>query len=357
MHNVKRSFKKKSHEDQKLALLKISKFRGLAQLLLKQQQKKVYTLEALAMTEQMLTRNCDFAVIWNYRREILQHLFEQAAATNAASPEAASEAVHKLESKELALTKRCVAQENPKSYCTWHHRRWVVARGNCDLDHEVALCTEFLKLDERNFHCWNYRRFIVDLAQVPVEDEFAYTTEKVLENFSNYSSLHYRVSLFDRLIADRVEAEKAQGEEDVSAYDIAADLLREEMELVQNAIFTEPDDQSCWMHVRCLVKWASGSGPRSTATLSAAGAPVETEVLEEVVGELLQLCRSLLEEEGDCKWALLCLFELLSNSWGGNTQDLTNEDNLAERRDCVEKLCTVDPTHLTYYSQRKAKLA
>lgn len=65
--------------------------------------------------------------IWNYRREALEPIF--AAGGDAA--QAASDA-------ELALTQACLT-ENPKSYSTWHHRKWVVLKGLADLAKELKL--------------------------------------------------------------------------------------------------------------------------------------------------------------------------------------------------------------------------
>lgn len=52
----------------------------------------------------------------------------------AAGGEAAVAAVQ----AELALTERAL-HRNPKSYATWHHRRYLVAQGMCSLEHELAL--------------------------------------------------------------------------------------------------------------------------------------------------------------------------------------------------------------------------
>lgn len=161
--------------------------------------------------------------------------------------------MHAAVAAELALTQNALQSRNPKSYGAWHHRKWmltlcctgtapgvekhltklgtaaspaavptseatVATAGQSSeftecIPHlnsaaspsgELELCGQFLKLDERNFHCWKYRRFVVQVGNVPLESELAYTDELIQRNFSNYSAWHYRASLLERMGAPTV---------------------------------------------------------------------------------------------------------------------------------------------------------
>lgn len=61
---------------------------------------------------------------------------------------------------DLRLTETCL-KANPKSYCAWHHRLWILkTREDPNWETELKLCTAFLKLDGRNcitrFKCFFY---------------------------------------------------------------------------------------------------------------------------------------------------------------------------------------------------------
>lgn len=195
----------------------------------------------LSLTETLLANNPDFSTIWNYRREILLQKLAKA------TPQECEE----LCNAELVFVETCV-MKNPKSYNAWHQRRWILAQSRSpQWDHEISLCSKFLQLDERNFHCWNYRRYVA--AQLPDKEnaaltELEYTMDRIGKNFSNYSAWHNRSKLLGQIYGD------------VLPDDVAA----AEIELTHNAFYIEPKDQSAWFYHR----WVLGSRARSPVVVA-----------------------------------------------------------------------------------------
>ncbi|KAK6308955.1 hypothetical protein J4Q44_G00204180 [Coregonus suidteri] len=208
--------------------------------------------EALQLTQQLLSSNPDFATLWNYRREILLHLETVREEDN----------VQKMYEAELLFLESCL-KVNPKSYGSWHHRGWVSARlPRPDWARELGLCDRCLSLDDRNFHCWDYRRMVVKMSGVPVDQELQFTDRLIGSNFSNYSSWHYRSTLLPLLHPESPEPPSPCRQPPHSSpppspqthsHRVCEEQLLKEYELVQNAFFTDPNDQSAWFYYRWLL--------------------------------------------------------------------------------------------------------
>ncbi|KAJ6653035.1 hypothetical protein lerEdw1_010121 [Lerista edwardsae] len=207
--------------------------------------------EALELTSQILGANPDFATLWNFRREIFLHLAEETP-----------DEMQALYKAELSFLESCL-RVNPKSYGTWHHRCWVMEHSpEPDWARELELCGKFLESDERNFHCWDYRRFVVQRSQVAPQDELAFSDSLITRNFSNYSSWHYRSLLLPQLYPDAHQHGRITEEILLKGAHSREEGMGggAELELVQNAFFTDPNDQSAWFYHRWLLGRVVRSG-------------------------------------------------------------------------------------------------
>ncbi|XP_068156044.1 geranylgeranyl transferase type-2 subunit alpha [Drosophila tropicalis] len=229
--------------------------------------------EMLGLTTQILLRNPDVSTLWNIRRECVlekkRKITEEAEKQLENSvkvedepkkdeakeePKEVVESPEKLSvedqlqsilNHELQLTEQCL-MVNPKSYNAWHHRCWSLEQNPlADWQRELQLCNKYLKYDERNFHTWDYRRYVTEKAQVPNKQELDFCTEKIKVNFSNYSSWHHRSLLLPQLYPNE-QQDRPMSEE----------KLREELEMVLTAAFTDPNDSSAWFYQR----WLLGQG-------------------------------------------------------------------------------------------------
>lgn len=106
-------------------------------------------------------------------------------------------------------------------------------------------------------HCWDYRRFICKLAKTDVSEELKFSRQKIEDNFSNFSSWYYRSCLFTSAANN-------------SELDFTAQW-KQEYDLVENAIFTDPSDQSAWFYHKWLVSTDSGRNMKNRLNMADSG--------------------------------------------------------------------------------------
>ena len=139
---------------------------------------------------------------------------------------------------ELSLSETCL-MKNPKSYSAWFQRQFMLKlMFKPNLTREIQLCNDALMKDDRNFHSWDHRRAVSEHLKVPFQEELSFTLDKINTNFSNFSSWYYRSCLIKEALVNKVIK--------------ITDIWPEEYEMVENAIFTDPTDQSAWFYHRWL---------------------------------------------------------------------------------------------------------
>ena len=245
--------------------------------------------ELMRMAAAVIEVNPECYSMWSVRKTVTLARLDRGAGGAA---EAAARA-------ELELSERGL-RRNVKSYSAWYHRKWVIAEPRLapqvSLPTELALVDKLLAVDSRNFHAWGYRRFVAQRLGRSVGDELEYSMRQIERNFSNYSAWHYRSVLMAAGAAvggedGGVGAGAAAGANvrlssfsSSMAVPLAADVLRREFSLVQQALYTEPSDQSGWFYQNwlqgcCLLADADAADGRR-ALLSA-----EADACREIIQE------------------------------------------------------------------------
>jgi geranylgeranyl transferase type-2 subunit alpha len=168
----------------------------------------------------ILKTNPELSTVWNIRREIiLQSISDEIL-------------VNDLE----ILNSVMLDMQFTKAYCLWTHRRWLMnslkSRGGTlekIIINETLIVAKILDLDGRNFHAWSYRQFLADEFNSfnDPDEDLKFSDVLIARDFSNYSAYFLRINAIERGAS-------------VSPTD--------ELEMVWNAIFTEPNDQSVWQY-------------------------------------------------------------------------------------------------------------
>ncbi|XP_061389952.1 geranylgeranyl transferase type-2 subunit alpha-like [Musca vetustissima] len=231
--------------------LKVKAYKAATAKISVKRQNHEYDDEMLAYTTPILQRNPDVSTLWNIRRECILAKMKKIQEEDDIPDENAEskeDRILKVLETEISLTEQCLLV-NPKSYNIWHHRMWLLEQSpKANWQREVMLCNKYLKMDERNFHTWDYKRYVVEKAQVPKEEELDFCTEKIKVNFSNYSSWHHRSLLLPALYPYEGDAKPKRP--------MSEEKLKEELEMVLTAAFTDPYDSSAWFYQRWLLGYS-----------------------------------------------------------------------------------------------------
>jgi geranylgeranyl transferase type-2 subunit alpha len=263
---------------------------------IQQVAERQYTVEVLGLVTKLLNENPEYYTIWNHRRRVLIALVTE----ETQSPD-------ELLQGDLQLT-FVLLRKFPKCYWIWNHRDWLLQKAESLLGSDAAqklwsgelqLVNKMLHADSRNFHAWGYRRIVVSkierLASVDPADasssltqpEFDYTTKMIKSNLSNFSAWHNRSQLIPRILRERNADAKARRA-----------FMASELELICEAINTDPFDQSIWFYHQYLM-----------STISPACASENLIVQDLTNGERqkyyedeMEYIKEILEDETDCKW-------------------------------------------------------
>lgn len=165
--------------DQCILLWQLALFSRLTYEVLARRAAKQYDAESMTLAAKLLEQNPEVYTVWNYRREALQDTLQACesqistlclmfprrehtcdvghialgvrlscdseVALLTLQGEYGFEAADAAVRTELQLTETAL-QKNPKSYASWHHRKWLVELGVVSLEHELKLVTKYAHL-------------------------------------------------------------------------------------------------------------------------------------------------------------------------------------------------------------------
>ncbi|GAB7348987.1 hypothetical protein MBLNU459_g7967t1 [Dothideomycetes sp. NU459] len=366
-----------SEQSQAKELRKIEAYKALIDKVQTKIRAHEFTAETLACTSQLLSQNPEYYTIWNDRRLILKDAFAKELAapisdvpeTEGAPQPASKPSLPPAQHEILLLIQEDLAfllpllKNWPKCYWIWNHRAWLLQQASENLpaasalrlwQGELGLVGKMLSYDSRNFHGWTYRRRVVremeDLSLKEAqemrntqaheeqtqpltpantsmtEQEFEYTTKMIKTNLSNFSAWHNRSQLIPKLLRERNADSAARRK-----------LLDQEFDLITQALYTDPYDQSLWFYHRYLMATLSPKTSESLAIVLDLTNHDRLEYLDVQIDSL----KDMLDGADDCKWIYQALLTYTSECF--DIEAGNKKVNTLEMRSWLEQLEKLDP--------------
>ncbi|KRX09792.1 hypothetical protein PPERSA_02664 [Pseudocohnilembus persalinus] len=266
-HGKKRPIetKKLSEEEQKQQEELANKITKMLDEFLEIRHDKKKVQEPLEFCNIMVELCPEIPHVYNFRRELLLKLFENKLKNEL-------EQQYQLVCKEIMMT-MVLLKKRPKCYAIWSHRQWLVLKAYeieelieketgekkkpRMVEQDLQICSKMLQMDERNFHAWNYRIWLVRdvLKYNPklIEKELEYLKQKIEDNFSNFSAFHFRTKHFTVQHQQKLEDGETENKQEIIQNFLSKEVYDEELEMVKNAIFIQPNEQGVWQYYRWLL--------------------------------------------------------------------------------------------------------
>lgn len=295
---------------------KIEHYNGLVDAVFSVRSAGSLDIASLSKTRDVLKINPEFYTVWNCRREqISAHLSEQVLVD------------------ELSFVQECLLLF-PKCYWIWNQRVWVLeAQETPNWSKELSLVGKLLARDGRNFHGWHYRRMVIAKLETihgsMTADEFDYTTAAIKKDFSNFSAWHNRTKLIPKYLNENTSIDRRN-------------FMNGELEMLRQAMYTDPDDQSIWFYHR----WVLTAGQIITLSVEDLTVLLKAEI--EAIMELTEI-----EPDSKCDlhlYSLLitgCLHSLFYyRKYLAEVSDTKPGVNIM---DYIDRLKTIDPMRRNRY--------
>ncbi|MCJ1309091.1 Rab geranylgeranyltransferase [Agyrium rufum] len=285
-----------------------------------------YTPEVLQLTSKLLKQNPEYYTLWNNRRRILLDLFTQLKQGDV-TRDATAIADYIDQDLQFLIP---LLLKYPKCYWIWNHRQWLLQEAIKQLEpatarkfweQEFGLVSKMLVRDNRNFHGWSYRRKVVEALESPelsptniktslAQEEFDYTTRMIKAKLSNFSAWHNRGKLAIRLLTERNANDRERREfldKGITPcmYAQPDAELSAELSWIQDALFTDPYNQSLWFYHEIL---ATSFDPDTCSKSITPNLSLQEQI--SCVSAEIDTVIEMLEGGEDCKWIYQTLIRL-----------------------------------------------
>mmetsp|Transcript_6855 Transcript_6855/g.7477 ORF Transcript_6855/g.7477 Transcript_6855/m.7477 type:complete len:447 (-) Transcript_6855:133-1473(-) len=276
---------------------------------------------------------------WNYRRFIVSTLGLTLSG------------IHINNSNETQKSEKLNKDQNYTSYTTNIDGAWHFLNNMDDfMSQDIPIIGSQLTSSTLSSVTCNVDDNSTKTIQDLLGKEWEFTSEKIYQNFSNGSAFDYRSKLLP-LMLNLSTSTKTR-----------SDYVQEELDLIRNAVFTEPDDQTSWWYFRFILSWAN---PKTYHQENGSSATEdEIEEFQSVMYEEWTSIQELVEaEDGECKWGLLGLYMIAMSFHEFEEETKTNDTNgyqgenwLELAHSYLDDLKRMDPDRIRRYETLQQKL-